>query len=436
MKYNVFKRPMFKRGGMSQGTGITSGLDTPRKNFQFGTGLAYGQQFFPDGFQNVNPKKETPTNEGIPRIYNFSSEDPNQFRFPFSSDGYFDRFKEKPTPPVIIPGVPGGGDKGMFAPKKEAEEVVEEAPPLIGKAPKSEEDILLEQLADTSLTKGEKALALSEIIGTPGGIEGKTKKALELMKVKAKEDRQTKKDIAKLKYLQKGKERIAGISAGALGSTEKTIEAAINAKKNGAKNVITGKDGVKYYDGKTEAQIRSEIYSAYTDKDKVEEQLGKTVLARSATEIIDLQTKIAELESLEELSDAQKKKLEKNKRRLEKYQSMPGYDLLFPSTGMAKGGRVNYAQGTPMNEPTAMAEPQVAATQTEGANTTENSRPVNKLTFAELRNRLPKEITDDVIQLLAASEEALQDFAYIQTQEDINKFNVKYGVNVILPPQA
>ena len=109
---------------------------------------------------------------------------------------------------------------------------------------------------------------------------------------------------------------------------------------------------------------------------------------------------------------------------------MPGYDLLFPSTGMAKGGRVNYAQGTPM------AEPQIAATQTEGANTTENTRPVNKLTFAELRNRLPKEITDDVVQLLANSEEALQDFAYIQTQEDINKFNVKYGVNVILPPQA
>ena len=91
---------------------------------------------------------------------------------------------------------------------------------------------------------------------------------------------------------------------------------------------------------------------------------------------------------------------------------------------------MNYAQGTPMNEP------QVAATQTVGANTTENTRPVNKLTFSELRNRLPKEITDDVVQLLANSEQALQDFAYIQTQEDINNFNVKYGVNVILPPQA
>ena len=85
----ILKRPSFRRGGNA---GI--GSLTPRKNFQFGTGLAYGQQFFPDGFQNVNPKKETPTNEGISRIYNFKSNDPHQFRFPFSgNDGYFDRFK-------------------------------------------------------------------------------------------------------------------------------------------------------------------------------------------------------------------------------------------------------------------------------------------------------------------------------------------------------
>ena len=107
---------------------------------------------------------------------------------------------------------------------------------LAEKATKSEEDILLDQLGDTSLSKGEKALMLSEIIGQKGW-KGKTDKALELMKAKSKEDRQLKKDIAKLKYLQKGKEKIAGISAGALGSTEKTIEAAINAKKRGAANV-------------------------------------------------------------------------------------------------------------------------------------------------------------------------------------------------------
>jgi hypothetical protein len=63
-------------------------------------------------------------------------------------------------------------------------------------------------------------------------------------------------------------------------------------------------------------------------------------------------------------------------------------------------------------------------------------KPVQKLSFEELRNRLPKEITNDVVQLIANSEEALQDFAYIRDQEDVNSFNVKYGVNLILPPET
>ena len=55
------------------------------------------------------------------------------------------------------------------------------------------------------------------------------------------------------------------------------------------------------------------------------------------------------------------------------------------------------------------------------------------LTFEQLRTRLPKEITDDIVRLVATSEEALQDFAYIRTQGDVEKFNVKYGVNLVLP---
>ena len=61
-------------------------------------------------------------------------------------------------------------------------------------------------------------------------------------------------------------------------------------------------------------------------------------------------------------------------------------------------------------------------------------KTVNKLSYAELRDRLPREITDDIVTLLANSEQALQDFAYLRTQQDINDFNVKYGVNVVLPP--
>jgi hypothetical protein len=61
---------------------------------------------------------------------------------------------------------------------------------------------------------------------------------------------------------------------------------------------------------------------------------------------------------------------------------------------------------------------------------------VQQLSFSELRNRLPKEITDDVIRLLANSNEALQDFAYIRTQGDVSKFNTKYGVTLVLPAQT
>ena len=58
-------------------------------------------------------------------------------------------------------------------------------------------------------------------------------------------------------------------------------------------------------------------------------------------------------------------------------------------------------------------------------------------TYCEIHpfNNLP-EITDDVIRLLANSNEALQDFAYIRTQGDVSKFNTKYGVTLVLPAQT
>jgi hypothetical protein len=61
---------------------------------------------------------------------------------------------------------------------------------------------------------------------------------------------------------------------------------------------------------------------------------------------------------------------------------------------------------------------------------------VQKLSFEDLRSRLPQEISNDIVQLLANSQEALADFAYIKTQNDVNDFNVKYGVNLVLPPET
>ena len=58
------------------------------------------------------------------------------------------------------------------------------------------------------------------------------------------------------------------------------------------------------------------------------------------------------------------------------------------------------------------------------------------ITYEELRARLPQEVSDEIVRLLANSPEALEDFATIQTERDISIFNKKYGVNLVLPAEA
>ena len=58
------------------------------------------------------------------------------------------------------------------------------------------------------------------------------------------------------------------------------------------------------------------------------------------------------------------------------------------------------------------------------------------LTFEELRARLPREVSDAVVRLITQSEAALLDFAQIETQEDIARFNVKYNTDLQLPAQV
>jgi len=58
------------------------------------------------------------------------------------------------------------------------------------------------------------------------------------------------------------------------------------------------------------------------------------------------------------------------------------------------------------------------------------------MSFEELRARLPATITDDIVILLSQSGQALEDFATIQTQQDVDNFNTKYNVNLILPSEG
>lgn len=53
--------------------------------------------------------------------------------------------------------------------------------------------------------------------------------------------------------------------------------------------------------------------------------------------------------------------------------------------------------------------------------------------FVLLRARLPKEITDDVVKLIAYNPEAFKDFAAIESQQDVINFNITYGVELVIP---
>ncbi len=106
------------------------------------------------------------------------------------------------------------------------------------------------------------------------------------------------------------------------------------------------------------------------------------------------------------------------------YQKWPG----------AKGGRAGYQQGNLVEQ----MDVDVMTPKGEMAmqETVEEGVMPDQLSFEELRSRLPVEITDDIINLLVSSASALGDFAQIQTQQDVDNFNAKYGVNLVLPSEA
>jgi hypothetical protein len=108
-------------------------------------------------------------------------------------------------------------------------------------------------------------------------------------------------------------------------------------------------------------------------------------------------------------------------------------DLL--SQSKATGGRVGYQNAGPVMPGQPM---QASMPMNQGAGTMDQGQDdsVQNLSFEELRARLPQEITDDIIQLIASSKQALVEFANIRTQQDVNAFNQKYDVNLVVPQEA
>ena len=92
--------------------------------------------------------------------------------------------------------------------------------------------------------------------------------------------------------------------------------------------------------------------------------------------------------------------------------------------GFASGGRAGFRMGIPKPMMESVAEQK------------KQTGEVQDLSYTELRARLPQEISNDIVMLLANSKQALLDFANIQTTEDIASFNQQYDVNLSMPSGA
>ena len=97
----------------------------------------------------------------------------------------------------------------------------------------------------------------------------------------------------------------------------------------------------------------------------------------------------------------------------------PGFK--FPEAAK-DGGRIGYRDGTKMMESIVEQE--------------KEQGEVQDLSYTQLRSRLPNEISNEIVMLLANSKQALLDFANIQTTQDIQAFNQQYDVNLTLPQGA
>ena len=101
------------------------------------------------------------------------------------------------------------------------------------------------------------------------------------------------------------------------------------------------------------------------------------------------------------------------------YKEILGPDFKLPQP-MAEGGRAGYQVGGMTNPVTA----------------TQQQAQVQDLSYSELRSRLPESISNDVVNILANSKQALLDFANIRDQQDVDEFNQRYNVNLTIPQEG
>ena len=493
--YNVFKRPMFKLGGQAdQGSGIMSTVE-PRQNYMFGNiaqpltpfqntytelpAYAYGGRIGyangPDPFTIFAPANIPKA--GVPQVQTESGESilrRNQAAFDAKVRA-LNAGETQGIPSISKTQIKGTPFFARSAQEKELYDkgyLTEDMTPnekmkamerlnLARKSTREEDvttprettvrskkptntettttdpreeirreaDLLKDLLKDEGLTTAENAFIIAKALATPGGFNAKVSAAANLAMPIIKERSKLDRELVLKAYERRGELEKAKIAAGKKDAAAQLEEDIVNNKIRQAAtsgDVVTGEDGVIRYKTpgsdkfRTVDEIRSEVQTIRV--------MGPKFVGDVTTAIRELQEKIQKEKAQKNPNLEAIKKAERQLESLDR--QLKG--------GFKAGGRVKKQFGGMMDETEDTTTKEVEETSqiidTNVAGTP--MKPVQKLTYEQIRSRLPQEITNDIVQLLANSAEALQDFAYIRTQQDVNQFNVKYGVNLILPQGA
>jgi hypothetical protein len=292
-----------------------------------------------------------------------------------------------------------------------------------------EADLLKGLLKDEGLTTAENAFIIAKALSTPGGFNAKVAAAANLAMPIIKERSKLDRELVLKAYERTGELEKARIAAGkkdpAAKFTEDYVSNAINIAEQVEGGVITGEDGLTRYKVGNEYKTRAEI-----ERDFLNIRGGIVPPARRS----ELRQGIAEAERSIEMLRGQKQN-EQIQKQIKMKEDLIKRAKAELRGEFKTGGRVQKQFGGMMDttEDATVKEAEETNTVIDTNVAGTPMKPVQKLTYEQIRDRLPQEITDDIVKLIANSAEALQDFAYIKTQQDVNQFNIKYGVNLVLP---
>jgi hypothetical protein len=389
MDYKVMKRPMFKMGGKaaSQGTGITSGLDEKvnmtegRANYSTGPmiGGMTQQEFLDADPQQLNLALLNMNREGLANL-----------------DKSRDLVKLQALSNLatnVLPNIESGGFTAVTDFLKDPMTTQAAVRGLTGL---KQIDIAKDKMAKENLAK---------VISNQIGLK-KDEQMFEFGKEKFEFEKQKYEDLygLKLDEIEIKREQL-----------NKETDRELRERFGREADALIG----QY---KSVDQMPPEIFSEYERKKKI--ALGQGFKTKA-------EAKIAALDAVSRITSVDDIGFKKFNELVEEYAASIYYGKAI---GNAMGGipnRVDRAMGTPMMGEQPMNQGMGMAQTTKQDVAMETQGQGNNV-YAMLRARLPQEVSDEVVKLIAYNKEAFADFASIKNQEDVSSFNDKYGVQLVI----